>query len=101
MATRPLQVTDLNSLSYLYTKLNNKITEHTESATAEINEALDEVSTALESVNKALSTMESDYLTKTDASATYATKDELNNKILYGTSVPSTLEEGQVFLVYE
>ena len=41
------------------------------------------------------------YLSKTDASSTYATKAELSNKILYGTSVPSSLEEGQVYLVYE
>ena len=94
MATKPLQVMDLNSLSYLYTKLDNKIVEHTESSKAELD-------SALERVNSSLATMESDYLKKSDASSTYATKTELQNKILYGTSVPSSLAEGQLYLVYE
>lgn len=56
----------------------------------------DAATTYLESTNAA-----STYLTKADASSTYATKTELTNKILYGTSVPSSLEEGQLYLVYE
>ena len=43
METGILKVTDLNSLSYIYTKLNNKITEHTDSSKAEIDEALSNV----------------------------------------------------------
>lgn len=112
MATKPLQVMDLNSLSYLYTKLDNKIVEHTESSKAEVSsaleaantelgEAISNVNSALERVNSSLATMESDYLKKSDASSTYATKTELQNKILYGTSVPSSLAEGQLYLVYE
>ena len=101
MATRPLQVMDLNSLSYLYTRLDNKIVEHTETSKEELNTALSDVNSALERVNSSLETMESNYLKKSDASATYATKTELRNKILYGTSVPSSLAEGQLYLVYE
>ena len=101
MATRPLQVMDLNSLSYLYTRLDNKIVEHTETSKEELNTALSDVNSALERVNSSLETMESNYLKKSDASAMYATKTELQNKILYGKSVPSSLAEGQLYLVYE
>ena len=41
------------------------------------------------------------YLTEEKASTTYATKTDLQNKILYGTEVPSSLAEGQLYLVYE
>ena len=41
------------------------------------------------------------YLTTENAERAYATKTDLKNKILYGTEVPTSLAEGQLYLVYE
>lgn len=99
------------NLASLYSQINSNFNTLFEAKDEEADELLEEIRQELANVIDGSAYLlktqaEEDYLQKDDAEDTYLKKTDAQtqymniNKISYGTSVPSNLENGQIYLQY-